>query len=523
MILGDILIQNVLRFPHKTGIVDETSKFTWKEANDRANALANALISLGLNKGDRVAVLSDNCCQYMVILFGLAKAGLVYIALNHRLPADQQEFYIQDVKAKALFIQDKFNDILDINSPGMNSVDLFIGIGQDHGLEHDYDQLLSDNATTEPLVEIEPDDLYAIYFTSGTTGDPKGAPRTHRQQLMNSVIDLMTGRNTPNDTGLISLPMFTAGSVFRLWGHALSGMKIVTHNFSGKSWAEIVERERPTITSIVPIRYHMIRDYLSSAGRHYDISSLQKVFTGGGMKFRPEVFQEMLSFFDIDHSGLAYGSTETCGTITFLDAEEIRAGLRPGAGDKERRRLDSIGLPVLDAKVMLVDEDGREVQPGQTGEILLKGDTVTKGYWNRPELNRKAFKQGWFFTGDFAHMDEDGYLYFDGRKGLTIKTGGFFVNPKTVEEGILKHPTVAETAVFGIPDPKWIEAIKAVVILKRGEKASEDEIRDHCRKFLAGFQVPKSVDFMNAEDVPKDGQGKIAVGRLRASYWNKED
>ena len=208
MILGDILIQNVLRFPHKTGIVDETSKFTWKEANDRANALANALISLGLNKGDRVAVLSDNCCQYMVILFGLAKAGLVYIALNHRLPADQQEFYIQDVKAKALFIQDKFNDILDINSPGMNSVDLFIGIGQDHGLEHGYDQLLSDNATTEPLVEIEPDDLYAIYFTSGTTGDPKGAPRTHRQQLMNSVIDLMTGRNTPNDTGYMKLKKF---------------------------------------------------------------------------------------------------------------------------------------------------------------------------------------------------------------------------------------------------------------------------------------------------------------------------
>jgi acyl-CoA synthetase (AMP-forming)/AMP-acid ligase II len=318
---------------------------------------------------------------------------------------------------------------------------------------------------------------------------------------------------------MIPYALFAAGNLAHFLCACFAGITVVIPAFSGKNFVEMIEREKVTRAYVNPTTYRIVRDYVEASERQYDLTSLRKLAMGGGQPTSAEQLKEILDYFHIPYSSSskAYGQAEVCSPATFLLPSDVAAGLRPDATGEERRRLDSVGKPLGNTQVRVVDDNDEDVPPGQRGEILLKGDGVMKGYYNKPELNEKALRGGWYHTADMGILDEEGYLYFAGRKDFLIKSGGLFVSPEEVEKTILQHPAIAEAAVIGVPDEKWGQVVKAIVYLKSEMTATEDEIKEHCRKHLARFQVPKSVEF--TEELPRESAyGKISRDELLRIY-----
>jgi len=511
LVIGDILTCNARLFPNKIGIVDEHNRLTWEEVNSRANRLANAMLGLGLMKGDRVALVCENCHQFVDFLFAVAKGGLIGVPLNYRLTPAKLAFTINDCKPKAIFAQDKFVPVINQITPEIGGMDNLIVIGEGGN----YEPLLASYEPSEPQVEVTEQDVYLIEYTTGSTGTPKGIELTHKNWINNCIVRFLLTRLTEDDVYLIPAALFAAGNLGHFLGACFAGVTVVVPVFSAMNFVEMIEREKVTVSYLNPTTYRIVREYLEASECQYDLSSLDKLAIGGGQPCSAKQVKEILDYFHIccSNSSKGYGMAEVCSPATFLLPTDVAAGLRPDAAEKEWRRLNSVGKPLGNTQVRVVDENDMDVPPGQRGEILLKGDGVMKGYWNRPELTQKALRGGWYHTGDLGTLDDDGYLYFVGRKDFLIKSGGFFVAPEEVENCISQHPAVAEVAVIGIPDEKWGHRITAVISPKPGVPVTEEEIKDLCRKSLAGFQVPKSVIFM--EELPRESAyGKISREKL---------
>lgn len=500
MLVGDIVSSNARLYPNKIGIVDENVRLTWSQFNDRVNKLADVLLGLGLNKGDRVGILSENRHEYAEFLFAVAKAGVVTVCLNYRLTPEQLLRITNDSQPRVLIIEDKHLASVETVA---KDIEFVFGIGHNHSCSYDYETLLTSASQVEPQVEIEEQDIFRINYTTGTTGTSKGAILTHKNELANCIMRLQATATSRNDVVLNTAPLFAAGVQCRFFGNAFLGCTSVITSFSAESFVKIVERERITYASLLPTTFRMVKEYLAKSPHKYDLSSLRKFQPEGGQHCSGDELKEMLDYFNISYAGACkpYGMTEAMPS-TYLIPEDVAAGLSQNATEKEKRRLESVGKPLFNGQVRVVDENDNDVLPGQVGEIIVKGDQMIKGYWNNPELTDKALRGGWFHSSDLGFLDEDGYLFFEGRKDFVIKTGGFLVGPEEVEAAILNHPSVAEAAVIGIADEKWGQIVAAVVCLRQGCSATEEEIKEHCRKQLASFQIPKTVFF--AEKLQRD-------------------
>ena len=516
MLVGDIVTSNSRLFPHKMGIISQKVRLSWSQFNDRVNRLANAMLGLGMKKGDRVAIISENCHEYAVFLFANAKAGLISVCLNHQLTAEQLIRIMNDCEPKALFAQDKFVDTAEQINSAVKSIKSIVGIGRGHGCRNDYEALLAEQPADEPDVKIDEQDIYRLQYTTGTTGTSKGVLLTHKNEITNCMMRLQATPTFRDDIVLEWAPLFAVGPQARFFGTCFLGATIVIIVFEPKSFVEMVEKERITYSSLLPVTtFKMIRDYLAKDKYKHDLTSLRKLQAAGGQHCSGSELKEMLDYFGISysHTCIAYGMTEACGPATYLVPEDIVAGLSPSATVGERERVDSIGKPLLNCKIRVVDDNDNDVPPGQIGEILLKGDQIMKGYWKNPELTRTALRGGWFHTSDLGRLDDDNYLYFEGRKDSVIKSGGFLVGPEEVEKVIMQHPAVSDVAVVGISHEKWGQVVTAVVRLESGQITTEEEIRDHCRKSLAAYQIPKSVSF--TDRLPRDlAYGKICRKEL---------
>ena len=512
MVIGDILVHNANSYGKRIALVDEQgTKLTWQELNQRVNSLANGLVALGLAKGSRIAIISENCPQYLEVLFAAAKTGLVAVTLNYRLTGTQLAFMLNDSTPEIVIVQSKFVEAINAVRAELKSVRHIIGIGSDHGCDVDYETLVKSRQSSEPEATIAESDPYSLMYTSGSTGVPRGVARSHKNALSVLLAQSLAAGYTYRDVALIGVPYFAWGGHHCILTPALSGATMGVHVFSAQSWVQMVEREKVTATFLTPTRFQMIRDYLEQTQREYDFSSL-RVIGIGGQAATGEELAEMLGFFRVSWSFKEYGGTEGGGTI--LGPEDVARALSPDATAQEKARLSSVGKAMLGCRLKVVDENGRDLKAGEIGDILLGGDAVVIGYWNRPEATQEAFTGEWFRPGDVGRLDEDGYLYFVERKGYMVKTGGFNVFPAEVENVISQHPAVAEVAMFGIPHEKWGQAITVAVILKKGHAADEDEMKGYCRQYLAGFQVPKKVYFVDELPRHSGGTGRVFVPEL---------
>lgn len=509
--LKELLNKNAQTYSDKTAFIFENKRYTFKQFNQRVNSLINALTSMGVRKGDRVAILAYNCPQYFEV-FNIGKAGMICVTLNYRSVGRELVYLINNSEANTLILEKEFvNTILSIRHE-LGGVKNFICL--DAAVEHmaSYEQLISSFPPDEPVEEVGEDDPVCIIYTSGTAGRPKGAIHTNKSMLAEIMVphrDLSS-----NDVALCVMPFFhVGGSAAYLFPAFAFGATIVIHKkFDEIPTLETIEREKVTYTCLVPAMIIRLLEHPDLD--KYDLSSLRTIaYTGAPIPFealRRGVERFGKIFFQL------LGQTETLN-LTVLKKEDHNI---EGTA-KEIKRLESVGKPPGEGELRIVDEQGHDVPVGEVGEIVAHSDRIMKGYWKLPEETAEAMRGGWEYTGDLVRIDEKGYVYYIDRKKDMIKTGGENVYSKGVEDAILEHPSVAEVAVIGVPDDKWGEMVKALVVLKKGQAATEDEIISHCKKRLAGFKCPKSVEF--DESLPKTSIDKIAKNVIREKYWKGFD
>jgi acyl-CoA synthetase (AMP-forming)/AMP-acid ligase II len=376
----------------------------------------------------------------------------------------------------------------------------------------DYEKLMAKASAEEPRVSISEEDMISLRYTSGTTGKPKGVIHDHRSNITALYNSLMDGLRIEEGDVIALMGPVTHASGAMILPHLLRGAKvIILSGFDAEGILKLIEREHVTTLYLVPTMIVMLlaRPDLKS----YDLSSL-KTIRYGASPISPEVLKRGVEAFgNVFVQG--YGLTEGSMPLTLLNKRDHRMD----GTMKQIQRLGSVGREVTVACVRIMDEAGEMLPPGEIGEIVIRSEQNMKGYWNNPQATAEALRGGWLHTRDMGYMDEDGYVFLVDRKDDMIISGGFNVYPREVEDVLYMHPSVLEAAVFGVPDEKWGETVKAAVSLKKGAVLTEEEIIEHCRKHLAGYKKPKSVDFVT--DLPKNANGKILRRELKEPYWRE--
>jgi acyl-CoA synthetase (AMP-forming)/AMP-acid ligase II len=512
MILGNILSKNSKLFPKRESLVYENLRFTWEETQKRVNSLVNGLLSLGIKKGDRIGVLSDNSHQYMEIYFAAAQAGFIIVPVNTMLKHFELKEIVNNAEINTLFCGKNCIDKKNSLKEEIPGIKYFIGFS-DHDCSYDYEYLIKNSSSKNTEININPDDIFVIAYTSGTTGSPKGAMLTHKSCYIAALIHALEWRITQGYNYLFLGRLFfaTGGTKFI---PIVRGCKTVIVNFEPEKTLEIIEKEKISFFSTGPTIINLLINHPNFT--KYSINSIRSIgFTSAPMASHLwEKTVEILGEVGIS----TYGLTETNATGLILQPEDVY--LKDHS--KKVKRFGSVGKSMTLIDVKVVDEEGLEIPHGKDkiGEILIRGKTVMQGYWKNTEATKKAMKDGWFYTGDLATIDEDGYVYIVDRKKDIIISGGINISSREIEDVLYKHKGIDQVAVIGVPDEKWGETVKAAVVLNKEFKMSEKELIDFCKTNLASYKKPTSIDFL--PDLPKTSSGKINKRKLREKYWKNK-
>jgi acyl-CoA synthetase (AMP-forming)/AMP-acid ligase II len=494
MLLRDILISNAHRYPNKLALVDGNNKLSWGELNDKVNRVSNGLIGLGLRKGDRIAVLAENCHQYVELLFASTKIGVMAVCLNYRFSPQQLSRMMNISQPKAIIVQTRFRDNIEAIRQELSYVEKFIGLENGHRYEIDFESLVDQSTNDEPTAELNEDDGYAICFSSGTTGEPKAALISHKNRVTNCIQTSLAHNATRDNIILLPFAMYTGVLQQYLFSYAFVGATLVIINFTPEDYLEAIEREKADTIMINYTLFTLIKEYLEKSEQSYDLNSVKMVRSAGqGLSY--EQWQEVLRFFHFPLLNKGFAMTEA-GLVISGIPEEYKAWLGPNATEEEKKKFNSLGRVLMGTRIRIVDENDRDLPNGEVGELVIRGENVVKRFWNQPQVTEQVLRGGWLHTGDLAMIDEDGYMYLIGRKDDRIRTGGYNVYPVEIEDVMKCHPAVSEPTVLGITDERWGETIIAAVIIKEGHQVTEDELKEHCRRHLARYQVPKRILFV---------------------------
>jgi len=515
MNLGTLFTKSARTYPERAAIVYGDNSLTYREANERINRVANAFRSLGINKGQNVAILLHNCPEFLEVLFACFKAGIGTVPINFRLHPKECRYIIDHSEAVAVVLGDDFKDSIYTLKSGMPNVRHYISINQPSKGVLYYEDFIKKHSTNFLDVETDRGDLAWLFYTSGTTGQPKGAMLTHHvlmSMTMNFFADMIP--LSSNDVILHAAPLSHGSGLYSIPNVAKGAANAIlgSKTFDPKEVFETIERRRVTNIFMAPT---MIKRLVTSTEiDKYDLSSLRCIHYGGAPIYVEDLKAAVKRLGQIFVQ--LFGQAESPMTISYLPKEEH---ILEGTPD-QMERLKSAGIPRTDVEVKIVDENDKDLPPGVMGEIVVRGEVVMKGYWKNPHATKDTLRGGWLHTGDLGMMDEKGYIFILDRAKDMIISGGENIYSREIEDVILRHPAVHEVAVIGIPDENWGEAVKALIVVKPGQEITEEEIINFCKQNISSYKKPKSVDFI--DEIPKNPYGKILKRELREKYWAGE-
>ncbi len=494
--------------PDKIGVRDSQRTLSYRAWEERANRLANALLGMGLAKGDRVALLAFNTIEWMEIYVALARAGLVAVPINFRLVGPEIAYIVQHSEARAFIVQESLRNVVEsirVELPMDAARYVHFGSSETPKGWQGYESLIDAAGSTVPGIEVQPKDLFALMYTSGTTGRPKGAMRSHEGNALLALATALEFGLSRDDNGLLVMPMCHANSLYFSVTFAMLGATIVIDDrphFDPEALLGLLAREHITFTSLVPTHYIMMLALSSEVKAQHDLSRVGKLLVSSAPA-RQETKRAILDLFPNGRLFELYGSTEA-GWVTVL---------RP---DEQMSQLGSVGREWAGSgAIKLLDNEGQEVPDGEVGELYSRTAYVFSGYWKNPDKTAQAFSGAWCSVGDMAQRDAQGFIHLVDRKSNMIISGGENIYPSEVEAVLAAHPTVQDVAVIGVPDEKWGEKVQAIVVPRPGQHPSESDLLDWCRERIAGYKRPRSVLFVSEREMPRTATGKIQHRVLR--------
>jgi fatty-acyl-CoA synthase len=520
MNVGTILKMNALNYPDKLGCQDKYKSFTFREWNERACRLSNALSEAGIGYGERVAILAYNRVEWMEMYAGCAKGGQVAVPIMFRLAPIDIEYIINHSGSKIIIVEEPFVGNINSIRDKLKSIpqDNFIFLGEGkapEGYLH-YDDFLDRGKPAEPDVIVDANDPWTIMYTSGTTGKPKGVVRNHESYLGQYFLSNMSMGVRPADKSMLVMPMCHVNSIYYSFAYTYVTAPVMVYNmisFDPEDLLKTISDYKITFTSLVPTHYIMILALPDEIKQKYDVSSVRQLLISSAPA-RKDLKLAIMDYFKSVELWEAYGSTEAA-LVTLLRPED------------QLTHLGSIGKEIFGIdRIKLLDEDGNEVPQGEVGELYSRSPGTFQRYWDDPEKTEEVFLGEWCTAGDMARKDEHGYYYLVDRKKNMIITGGENVYPSEVENVIGAHPAVKDVAVIGVPDEKWGESVTAVIILHQNYQPGDEikkEIMDFTKGKMAGFKRPKDIHFISDEEMPRTGTGKILHRVLREQFgkWSE--
>jgi fatty-acyl-CoA synthase len=519
----DFLKRALVAHSNKAAIVCGDVKLTYRQFGERVNRWANLMRSLGVEKGDRVAILSQNCHRVLEAFFGTPLLGSILMPLNFRLVPDDFDYILNHGGAKVLVVEEGLTHLIDPIRDKLETVQHFILAGDSNAANVssnkdwlDYESLLSQaSAEPPPAVEIDENEASALLYTSGTTGRPKGVMLTHRNLYINAMNSICEFGIHERDVYLHTLAQFHCNG----WGvgYAVTGMggtHVIIKKFEPASFFDLVTREQVTFACMPPTMINMALNHSMDVNTRARLPKDVRIGTAGSAPPLATIqgAQENFGWKVIQ----IYGLTETA---PFMTVSKIKPHMDQWPDEQKLRVQAKTGYPMIGVDIRVVDDEGRDVRPDsdEVGEVITRANVVMKGYWRQPEATDAVIVDGWFHTGDMALLDSEGYIEVVDRKKDLIISGGENISSIEVEGLLYKHPAVLEAAVIAAPDERWGEVPYAIVVLKPGASATESELADFCRERLAHYKCPKRVDFIDV--LPRTATGKIQKNVLRERFW----
>jgi len=483
---------------------------TYRSFDAHCSQVANGLAALAVKPGDRIAFIGKNSADYFEVLFGAAKAGAVMVPISWRLAPLEIDYILKDGDIRALFVDDEFREALS-RAPAAASIETIILEGGDFRSWRDK------QSSADPQIAVKPEDIFVQLYTSGTTGHPKGVQLAHgnfyalerARHLAGAHDDPLFAWNIwgPEDVGIITMPCFhISGTGWGIVGLYAGAKNVVLREFTPDGVLRALNEHGGTKLLLVPTAIQMVLDHPLAATT--DFSSLDYLCYGAS-PIPLEILKRAIQTFKCQFVQM-YGLTETTGAVTFLPAADHEVG--------GNARMRSAGRAVPGIELLARDAQGNDLPPGESGEICVRTPTIMRGYWKLDSETRKCIDpDGWFHTGDAGYLDKDGYVFIQDRIKDMIVSGGVNIYPAEIENALYAHPDVSEASVIGVPDSKWGESVLAFIVLKPGASASAEAITSFCRERIAGYKIPRTIEFLTV--LPRNASGKVLKTQLRQPYW----